>query len=86
MSLYAQGELNGVLVDAAGYNKDFVVGGTASDYKLDVEGPEVNLFMNDTLFQFGGVTNESPDLLAIVFDENGVTLLGMGLDMMWLLF
>ena len=79
VSLYAQGELNGVLVDAAGYNKDFIVGGTASDYQLDAEGPEVNLFMNDTLFQFGGVTNEHPDLLALVFDENGVNTVGNGI-------
>ena len=79
VSLYAQGELNGVLVDAAGYNEDFIVGGTASDYQLDSDGPEVNVFMNDTSFQFGGVTNESPDLLAIVFDENGVNTVGNGI-------
>ena len=79
VSLYAQGELNGVLVDAAGYNEDFVVGGTASDYQLDSDGPEVNIFMNDTLFQLGGVTNESPDLLALVFDENGVNTVGNGI-------
>ena len=79
VSLYAKGELNGVLVDAAGYTKDFVVGGTALDYQLDTEGPEVNLFMNDTLFKFGGVTNESPDMLALVFDENGVNTVGNGI-------
>ena len=79
VSLYAQGELNGVLVDAAGYNEDFIVGGTASDYQLDSDGPEVNVFMNDTSFQFGGVTNESPDLLALVFDENGVNTVGNGI-------
>ena len=86
VSLYAQGELNGVLVDAAGYNEDFIVGGTASDYQLDSEGPEVNLFMNDTSFQFGGVTNESPDLLALCLMKTVLIQLGMGLDMMWLLF
>ena len=86
MSLYAKGDLNGLLVDAAGYN-NFIVGGTVSDYKLDVKGPEVNLFMNDTLFQFGGVTNESPDLLSLVFDENGVNTVrnGIGHDMVAIL-
>ena len=79
VSLYAQGELNGVLVDAAGYNEDFIVGGTASDYQLDSDGPEVNLFMNDTSFKFGGVTNESPDMLALVFDKNGVNTVGNGI-------
>jgi len=79
VSLYAEGELNGVLVDAAGYNNNFIVGGTAANYQLDVEGPKLNLFMNDTLFQFGGVTNESPDLLALVFDENGVNTVGNGI-------
>ena len=79
VSLYAQGELNGELVDAAGYNEDFIVGGTASEYQLDSDGPEINIFMNDTSFQFGGVTNESPDLLALVFDENGVNTVGNGI-------
>ena len=79
ISLYASGELNGELADAAGYNKDFIVGGTANDYDLDFEGPEVNLYMNDTLFHFGGITNENPNLLAIVFDENGVNTVGNGI-------
>lgn len=79
ISLYASGELDGELADAAGYNKDFVVGGTAEDYELDVDGPRVDLFMNDTLFQFGGVTNQSPSLLALVFDENGVNTVGNGI-------
>lgn len=79
ISLYASGELNGELADAAGYNKDFIVGGTANDYDFDFEGPEVNLYMNDTLFHFGGITNENPNLLAIVFDENGVNTVGNGI-------
>lgn len=79
ISLYASGDLNGELVDAAGYNEDFVVGGTAEDYAIDVEGPQLDLFMNDTLFQFGGLTNENPNLLALVFDENGVNTVGNGI-------
>ena len=79
VSMYAKGDLNGVLADAAGYNNNFIVGGTVSDYQLDIKGPEINLFMNDTLFQFGGVTNESPDLLSLVFDENGVNTVGNGI-------
>ena len=42
--------------DAAGYNERFYCRRNCSDYQLDSDGPEVNVFMNDTSFQFGGVT------------------------------
>lgn len=80
ISLYAVGQTSVEgYTDAAGYNLDFVIGGTVDDYEDDVQGPQVELFMNDASFKFGGLTNESPSLLAILFDENGINTVGNGI-------
>ena len=51
------------MCDALGYNLDMVVGGTSSEYIEDFEGPQIELFMNDTNFVFGGITDANPSLL-----------------------
>ncbi len=35
----------------------------------DNEGPEIKLFMNDTLFRNGGITGNNPTLLALIEDK-----------------
>ena len=80
VSLYAEGNTDvEVFTDAAGYNLDIVIGGTADDYEDDIDGPEVELFMNDTNFVYGGLTDESPSLLAVLFDDNGINTVGNGI-------
>ena len=66
-------------VDANGSNERFIVGGTAKNVEQDNTPPEINLFMNDENFVFGGTTNESPFLLAKLFDENGINTTGVGI-------
>lgn len=79
VSLYAVGHVNGELTDAAGFNEAFLIGGTSEQFIDDIEGPQISLFINDTLFQKGGLTDENPDLLALVSDETGVNTIGNGI-------
>jgi hypothetical protein len=79
ISLYAQSDLSQQIVDASGNNMDLIIGGTAEDYPIDDDGPQITLFMNDTNFVRGGITHHSPNLLAFVFDENGINTVGNGI-------
>jgi hypothetical protein len=63
-------------VDAAGYSQDIVIGGISPNAKADNEPPQVNVFMNDENFKFGGTTHANPVLYIKVFDENGISTTG----------
>ncbi len=65
--------------DGVGYYKNIVIGGFNNDASGDTEGPEIALFMNDTLFKAGGITNEDPVLTAYVEDESGINTTGNGI-------
>jgi hypothetical protein len=75
ISYYAE---NGV-TDASGYYENIVVGGANPNAPTDVTGPSVQLFMNDSSFVPGGITNTAPKLYAIVSDSNGVNTVGSGI-------
>ncbi|NVK28437.1 MAG: type IX secretion system sortase PorU [Flavobacteriia bacterium] len=75
ISLYAE---NGV-TDAKGANKTFYVGGLGDLGFTDLNGPEILLFMNDTNFVNGGLTDENPIGLALLYDESGINVVGNGL-------
>ena len=65
--------------DANGSYEDFVIGGTSSNIEPDNTGPEVRLFLNDTNFVDGGLTDENPMLLAFIADEHGINTTGNGI-------
>lgn len=65
--------------DGNGYTEEFSIGGSEANSGTDDEGPEAELYMNDEQFVFGGITDEQPDLLAHVFDENGINTVGSGI-------
>lgn len=75
MSFYAE---NGI-IDAKGSFTDFIIGGTSPDAEVDFDGPELTLFMNDSSFVDGGITNPSPVLIAYIRDENGINTTGNGI-------
>ena len=57
------------------------IGGINEDAEEDNIGPVINLFMNDENFVSGGITNDSPTLLAKLEDSNGInTASGIGHD------
>ena len=63
-------------VDAKGSNDDFIIGGTSNNIIQDNQGPEIQIFMNDESFVFGGITNTDPVLLIKLEDENGINVTG----------
>jgi len=75
LSYYAENQSE----DANGYYADFYIGGTADSYDEDNVGPEIELFMNDENFVFGGMTDENPILLANVSDVHGINMVGNGI-------
>ena len=75
LSYYAENEQ----VDAFGFFNNFMIGGSNPNPTLDTEGPQINLFMNETTFVDGGITDENPSLLASFFDESGINTAGTGI-------
>lgn len=74
------------LEDQAGYSADIKIGGLNENAPADTTPPEVKLYMNDTTFISGGITNHSPIFLAYLEDENGMnTAGGIGHDMVAIL-
>ena len=69
---------NNGLTDANGYS-DVIVGGTASDFEADNTGPDIDLFMNDEKFVFGGMTDENPLLIVKLADFSGINTVGTGI-------
>ena len=75
LSYYAENQVE----DANGFYTDFYIGGTADNYAVDEVGPEIELFMNDSKFVFGGITDENPILLANISDVHGINMVGNGI-------
>ena len=78
-SLYSENaNLN---IDNSGNEMSILIGGINENAAEDNIGPVINLFMNDENFVSGGITNESPNLLVKLQDENGInTASGIGHD------
>lgn len=75
ISYYAKNETT----DANGYDLDFIVGGYNNQAGQDNEGPVIRLFMNDTTFVSGGITDQNPHLLAYLSDSSGINTVGNGI-------
>ncbi len=67
------------ITDANGYLDTMSIGGSYSMADVDLEGPQITLYINDTNFINGGITDQNPDLLAYVFDEHGINTVGNGI-------
>jgi hypothetical protein len=65
--------------DMNGCFTDIIVGGFAPITVVDTVGPDIRLFMNDTLFRSGGITDNSPRMLAIISDKGGINTTGSGI-------
>ncbi|MGB8359213.1 MAG: type IX secretion system sortase PorU [Bacteroidales bacterium] len=65
--------------DVNGNYSQIIVGGFSDININDTEGPVIRLFMNDTLFNDGGITDTSPSLLALISDESGINATGSGI-------
>jgi len=65
--------------DAAGFRDGLSIGDRDENAVDDGTGPDIDIFMNDENFVFGGYTNTEPVLLAKIFDPNGVNTVGTGI-------
>ena len=65
--------------DMNGSFNDIIVGGFIKSIPVDNEGPNIKLFMNDTLFRDGGLTDSDPRLFAIINDQAGINTTGSGI-------
>lgn len=84
VSFYAK--RNGEKEDQNGFSQDIIIGGIDRNAPEDDLGPEVELFMNDTNFVSGGITDNNPFLLAFLNDDNGInTSSGIGHDIVGIL-
>jgi hypothetical protein len=79
ISYYAVNDDEQNPLDANGNHDDFVIGGTADSIVYDYDEAELSLFMNDTLFIDGGITDENPIFLAHIFDLSGINTVGNGI-------
>ena len=77
LSLYANDETTGL--DASGYSKDFTVGSSEPNPGIDTTPPSIQLFMNDKTFVNGGITGSTAELIATLFDDNGINISGYGI-------
>ncbi|TDD95505.1 type IX secretion system sortase PorU [Flavobacterium cellulosilyticum] len=84
ISFYAK--KNQFFENQTGYSTSIKIGGINENVIVDNISPRVQLYMNDETFVSGGITNESPFLLAKLEDESGLnTASGIGHDMVAIL-
>lgn len=65
--------------DMNGSFNSIIVGGFANTTIMDTSGPIIKLYMNDTLFRKGGITDSNPRLLAVIEDKGGINTTGSGI-------
>lgn len=65
--------------DAAGAYTNLYLGGFDENVELSETRPSVRLFLNDTNFHNGGITDPNPTLLAILYDSIGINAVGSGI-------
>ncbi len=74
INLYAYDSQNDI--EAQGVFDGFVLGGTSESERTDSEGPEIQLYLNDRTFQNGGKVNQTPTLIAVLSDPDGLNTSG----------
>jgi hypothetical protein len=65
--------------DAWGHYDKILIGGTNPNALADEKGPELEIAVDDYSFVSGGVTGQTPVLLARLFDDNGINTSGNGI-------
>lgn len=75
ISYYAYNEIT----DINGFYDRIIAGGFSEMAATDTSGPVIRLFLNDTLFRNGGMTDPDPVLLAMISDPGGINTAGSGI-------
>ncbi len=77
LSLYAADAAN--FTDASGMIMGFTVGGTEADVAPESEPPVISLYIGDTTFVNGGITNPDTYLVARLDDNTGINISNYGI-------
>ncbi len=75
ISYYADDPQN----DANGYFSHVIVGGLSDTIGVDKRGPTMKLYMNNTSFVYGGITDPNPKLLILLTDSFGINITSNGI-------
>ncbi|MCQ2607609.1 MAG: type IX secretion system sortase PorU [Bacteroidales bacterium] len=70
LSLYA----NNDTTQATGAYNNFIINGSENAIDDDFTGPSISLYLNDTTFTDGAMTNQNPTLLAFITDTSGINI------------
>ncbi|HVN57318.1 MAG TPA: type IX secretion system sortase PorU [Bacteroidales bacterium] len=65
--------------DMGGSFSGVTVGGFSKTVLSDNTGPAIKLYLNDTLFKNGGISDSNPLLLALIEDRGGINTTGAGI-------
>jgi hypothetical protein len=65
--------------DANGYSIAFRIGGTEADVPEDNQAPAISLYIGDTTFTAGGITDPDTYLVARISDESGINISNYGI-------
>ena len=65
--------------DASGAYNMLMLGGFDTNVNIKESRPDIKLYINDTTFRNGGITNQNPVLHAVLFDSIGINAVGSGL-------
>jgi hypothetical protein len=66
-------------MDANGFFNKFIIGGTDTTATVDVDGPDISLYLNDKYFKDKGITNPDPIIYAVISDASGINTVGNGI-------
>jgi hypothetical protein len=65
--------------DAIGFDENFFIGGLNPAGLNDPDGPQIKLYMNSDDFVFGGMTDDKPNIYAVLSDSSGINTVGNGI-------
>lgn len=67
------------LIDGSDYFNELTIGGSKDSATIDNDAPKIELYMNDSAFVYGGITDHNPIFHAKVSDINGINTVGSGI-------
>ncbi len=76
-NLYAADETNDI--EAQGYYENIIIGGTKNDFTFETQGPNIELYLNNSRFKSGNNVDATSVLYANLSDENGINIGGVGI-------
>lgn len=67
-------------IEATGYSNSILIGGTPQYARVtDFDGPEIEIFITDTIFTDGFIVGSNPIVMARLYDESGINTTGNGI-------